>query len=480
MLTTRRSLCSHFAPLPRSRLPRYFATILNRPARVAVIGSGPAGFYATGRLLDADTPVEVDLFDRLPTPWGLVRAGVAPDHPKIKSVSKVFEKIAQKPGFRMFGNVEIGRDISHADLTRHYDAVIYAYGAQADRRMGIPGEDLPGSLPATAFVAWYNGHPDFRNLDLDLMTERAVVIGNGNVAVDVARMLVLAPEELHPTDTAVHALEVFASSQIRDVVIAGRRGPLQAAYTNPELLELGELQIADVIVDPMEAALDALSATDLAGVSQPDQRNVETVLEYAQRARTDRPRTVTLRYLLSPLEIRGDGRVEEVVLVRNRLVRSEDGSLRAIATDHTETIPCGLVLRSVGYRGLPVAGVPFDQARCVIPHAEGRALGEDGLPVVGVYCTGWIKRGPSGVIGTNKKDAIETAGALFEDLAAGRLPKPAEPTSEAAEAMVAERRPEAIEYGHWESIDSHERALGEPHGRPRLKLCSWEELLAAR
>jgi len=454
--------------------------VSDRPHRIAVVGAGPAGFYATGHLLDADAAIEVDLYDRLPTPWGLVRGGVAPDHPKIKAVSKVFEKIAEKPGFRMFGNVEIGRDLTHEELMRHYDAVIYAYGAQADRRMGIPGEDLPGSLPATAFVAWYNGHPDFRDLGPDLSVERAVVIGNGNVAVDVARMLVLAPDELAPTDTADHAIAAFAGSAIRDVVIAGRRGPLQAAYTNPELLELGELEIADVVVDPAEAALDPLSAEDLAAAAPPDQRNVETVLEYAARARTAKPRSVTLRYLVSPVEIRGEGRVEEIVLVRNRLERADDGTLRAVATDETETIPCGLVLRSVGYRGLPVEGVPFDERRCTIPHAEGRALDADGRPMPGVYCTGWIKRGPSGVIGTNKKDAVETADALLADLAAGRLPAPAEPTVEAVEALLADHRPDAIGYGHWQALDAHERALGEPQGRPRVKICSWDELLAAR
>ncbi len=452
----------------------------NRSARVAVVGAGPAGFYAAGYLLDAEAPVEVDLYDRLPTPWGLVRAGVAPDHPKTKSVSKVFEKIAAKPGFRLFGNVEIGRDISHAQLMEHYDAVIYAYGAQADRRMGIPGEDLPGSIPATAFVAWYNGHPDFYDLDPNLQVDRAVVIGNGNVAVDLARMLVLAPEELAPTDTGDHAIKYFAASTIRDVVIAGRRGPLQAAYTNPELLELGELQIADVVVDPAEAALDALSQVDFAAASLAEQRNVKTLLEYAQRSRTDKPRSLTMRHLLSPLEIRGDGQVEEIVMVRNRLERSDDGTIRAVATEETETIACGLVLRSVGYRGLPVDGVPFDDKRCVIPHAEGRALDAEGQPVTGVYCTGWIKRGPNGVIGTNKKDGAETANALLADLAAGRLNEPPSPTLEAAEALVADHRPEAIEYAHWESIDAHERDRGEPHGRPRIKLCSWDELLEKR
>ena len=452
----------------------------NRAHRIAVVGAGPAGFYATGHLLDAEPEVEVDLYDRLPTPWGLVRHGVAPDHPKIKAVSRVFEKIADKPGFRMFGNVEIGRDISHAQLMEHYDGVIYAYGAQADRRMGIPGEDLTGSLPATAFVAWYNGHPDFYNLDPNLQIERAVVIGNGNVAVDVARMMALAPEELAPTDTGDHAIEIFNASTLQDIVIAGRRGPLQAAYTNPELLELGELQIADVIVRPEDAQLDPLSQAALAEASQPDQRNVEVVQEYAQRDRTDKPRTVTLRYLLSPLEIRGDGRVEEIVMVKNRLELSDDGSVRAVATDETETIACGLVLRSVGYRGLPVEGVPFDDKRCVIPHEEGRALGEDGKPVTGVYCTGWIKRGPSGVIGTNKKCGVETADALLEDLHAGRLHTPTDASLAAVERLIADHRPEAVEYAHWVDIDAHERERGDATGRPRIKICSWEDLLAKR
>ncbi len=452
----------------------------NRAHRIAVVGAGPAGFYATGHLLDAEPDIEVDLYDRLPTPWGLVRHGVAPDHPKIKAVSRVFEKIAAKPGFRMFGNVEIGRDISHAQLMEHYDGVIYAYGAQADRRMGIPGEDLPGSLPATAFVAWYNGHPDFYDLDPNLQIERAVVIGNGNVAVDVARMMALAPEELAPTDTADHAIETFNASTLQDIVIAGRRGPLQAAYTNPELLELGELQIADVIVSPAEAQLDALSQAALADASLPDQRNVEVVQDYARRPRTDKPRTVTLRYLLSPLEIRGDGRVEEIVMVKNRLELASDGTVRAVATDETETIPCGLVLRSVGYRGLPVEGVPFDDTRCTIPNRDGRALGADGEPVTGVYCTGWIKRGPSGVIGTNKKCGVETADALLEDLHAGRLHTPADASLVGVERLVADHRPEAVEYAHWADIDAHERERGEAGARPRVKLCSWEDLLAKR
>src|SRR5436190_17995557 len=275
------------------------------PLRVAVVGSGPAGFYAAGALLGADIPVEVDMIERLPTPWGLVRLGVAPDHPKIKSVSRAFEKVALKPGFRFFGNVELGRDIQQSELLELYDAVVYAVGAQSDRRMGIPGEDLPGSWAATEFVAWYNGHPDFQELSFDLAGERAVVIGNGNVAVDVARMLALTPDELAPTDTTDAAIEALGSSGIREIVMLGRRGPAQAAFTPPELAELGELAGADIVVDPAELELDAASEAALAGDVHA-QRNVEVLREFAARAPAGKPRTLRLRFLVSPVAILGD------------------------------------------------------------------------------------------------------------------------------------------------------------------------------
>src|SRR6476469_8019537 len=280
------------------------------PLRVAVVGSGPAGFYAAGALLGADIPVEVDMIERLPTPWGLVRLGVAPDHPKIKSVSRAFEKIAARPGFRFLGNVEIGRDLSNAELLDHYDAVLYAVGAQTDRTLDIPGEDLPGSWPATVFVAWYNGHPDFQDVEFDLSGERAVVIGNGNVAVDVARMLALTADELAPTDTTDEAIEAFTSAGIREIVMVGRRGPAQAAFTTPELIELGELAGADVIVD----------ASDLEGVEATDtnsERNLEVLRAYAARAPEGKPKRLVLRFFQSPLRILGDERVEGVELVRN-------------------------------------------------------------------------------------------------------------------------------------------------------------------
>jgi ferredoxin/flavodoxin---NADP+ reductase len=434
------------------------------PLRVAVVGSGPAGFYAAGALLGGARPVEVDMIERLPTPWGLVRLGVAPDHPKIKSVSRAFERIAGQSGFRFLGNVEVGRGIGHEDLRELYDAVIYAVGAQSDRRMGIPGEDLPGSWPATEFVAWYNGHPDHQHLEFDLSRERAVVIGNGNVAVDVARMLALTPEELAPTDTTDRAIEAIGGSGIREIVMIGRRGPAQAAFTNPELLELGELAGADVIVDP--ADLEGAVAEDTNA-----ERNLEVLREYARREPQGKPKRLVLRFLLSPVEISGDGRVERIELVHNRLEPDERGTLRAVPTGERETLEAGVVFRSVGYRGVPLPGLPFDGEAGVIPNDRGRV--EPGL-----YVAGWIKRGPSGVIGTNKKDAAETVELLLEDAAAGRLPG-VDRESGDVDRLLEERGLRPVVYAGWSAIDLLERTAGEPHGRPRVKLCTWDELLAA-
>ncbi len=346
--------------------------------RVAVVGSGPAGFYVAGPLLAAGAGV--DLIERLPTPWGLVRLGVAPDHPEIKAVSRVFEKTAKLPGFRFFGNVEVGRDVTQAELARLYDAVVYTVGAQTDRRIGIPGEDLPGSWPATAFVAWYNGHPDFQGLDFDLSGERAIVVGNGNVAVDVARMLALTREELAPTDTTDAAIEAIVGSGIREIVMLGRRGPAQAAFTNPELKELGELAGADVIVDPADLELDPASEAALADGS----RDRAPQLRAAARVRGAPSRGqaasgLLLRFRASPVAILGDGRVEAVEVVRNALVADEDGRVRAVPTGESETIPCGIVLRSVGYRGVALPGVPFDESRGVDPERR-RPGGRRGGP----------------------------------------------------------------------------------------------------
>jgi ferredoxin--NADP+ reductase len=446
------------------------------PLCVAIVGSGPAGFYAAGALLSAETPVEVDMIERLPTPWGLVRLGVAPDHPKIKSVSRAFEKIAAQPGFRFLGNVEVGRDVHHSDLVELYDAVVYAVGAQTDRRMGIPGEDLPGSWPATVFVAWYNGHPDYQDLVFDLDVERVVVVGNGNVAVDVARMLALTPEELAPTDTTDAAIAAMSEAPIREIVMLGRRGPVQAAFTTPELKELGELAGADVVVDPADLELDPASERELAASTEA-QRNLEVLREYAAREPSGKPKTLRLRFRVSPVAIEGDGRVERVETVRNELV-DRDGRIVAVPTEEREKIPAGLVLRSVGYRGVALPEVPFDEERGTIRNDCGRVLDESGAPLPGVYCTGWIKRGPSGVIGTNKKDATETVALLLEDVESGRL-VPRGATADAVDALLDERDVTRVMYEGWGAIDELERSRGEPHGRPRVKLCTWDELLGA-
>ncbi|MEO5576209.1 MAG: FAD-dependent oxidoreductase [Gaiellaceae bacterium] len=432
--------------------------------RVAVVGSGPAGFYAASALLASDLPIEVDLIERLPTPWGLVRLGVAPDHPNIKAVSRAFEKTAAQPGFRFFGNVEVGRDVTHEDLRRLYDAIVYSFGAQTDRQLGIPGEDLPGSWAATELVAWYNGHPDFQHLEFDLSHERAVVIGNGNVALDVARMLALMPDELAPTDTTDAAIEAINSSGIEEILVVGRRGPVQAAWTPVEVAELGELAGADIVVAPADLELDETSAAELEAAAPTVRRSVEHLRDYATRVPTGKPRRIALRFFASPVAILGDGKVEAIELVRNELVGG-----RAVATDERETIPCGIVFRSVGYRGVGLPGIPFEESSGTIPNEGGRV--EPGL-----YAAGWIKRGPSGVIGTNKKDAAETVALLLEDARAGTLPPRGDGT---LEDLLEERGVDAVMYAGWQAIDDAERGAGEPHGRPRIKLCSWDALLEA-
>jgi len=447
------------------------------PLRVTVVGSGPAAFYAAGHLLASeDPPAEVDMIERLPTPWGLVRLGVAPDHPNLKTVSRAFEKIAERPGFRFLGNVEAGKDVMHDELMRLYDAVVYAVGSQTDRRLGIPGEDLPGSWAATDFVAWYNGHPDFQHLSFDLSSERAVVVGNGNVALDVARMLALTRGELDPTDATDPAIEAIVESGIREIVVLGRRGPVQAAWTPTELQEMGELAGADIVLDPAELELDPASEAELAAASNIVQRNFEILRKFATHEPSGKPRAVRLRFRVSPVAILGEERVEAVEIVRNRLEPDAKGRVRAVPTDEREVIPCGIVFRSVGYHGVPLPGVPFDEAGGTMPNEGGRVLDGSGDPIPGLYCAGWIKRGPTGVIGTNKKDATETVDLLLEDARAGVLPARSDGN---LETLLAERGVEFVTQAGWEAIDALERASGAERGRPRVKLCSWDELLAA-
>jgi ferredoxin--NADP+ reductase len=430
--------------------------------RAAVIGAGPAGFYTTDQLLERGW--EVDLYDALPTPFGLVRSGVAPDHPKLKSVTRIYEKTAAKPGFRFFGGVELGSDVMRAELFERYHAVVYAVGTGDDNRLGIPGEERPGSHSATEFVAWYNGHPDYCGHRFDLSGGRAVVIGNGNVAIDVARMLVLDPSELASTDTADHAIDHFGSSTVDEVIVLGRRGPAQAAFTNPEVRELGELQRADVVCDPqqIEAATEAPTPTAA--------RNVEMFRDYAARGPQGKSHRIELRFLRSPIEILGEGDDGPVTGVRVSVNELVDG--RAVPTGEEEVIECGLVLRSIGYRGRPLESIPWDAERGLIANEGGR-VGP------GEYCVGWIKRGPSGVIGTNKKDAADTVARILEDEAAGTLGRPSAADAEEVASWLAERVPDAITWEGWQAIDAAEKAAGEAQGRPRVKLVTLAELREA-
>ncbi|MDX6666860.1 MAG: ferredoxin/flavodoxin---NADP+ reductase, partial [Solirubrobacteraceae bacterium] len=443
-------------------------------------GAGPAGAYAAAALR-ASGDVEIDLFERLPTPWGLLRGGVAPDHQEIKRLEETFDRQTLGRGCRFLGNVEIGVDVTHAELMRHYTAVVYATGAQTDKSLGIPGEDLPGSWAATEFVAWYNGHPDYRGLEFDLSATRAVVIGNGNVAADVTRMLMLSPRELERTDVADHALEALRESRIEEVIVLGRRGPAQVAFTSAELRELGHLDGVEILVDGDDVALDRLSSRWLAEAgSFTASKNVEQLQEFAaRRARPEARRRIELRFLRSPVEIRGNGRVESIDVGRNEIIRTDDGQLRARPLESdVETIECGLVLRSVGYQAVPLPEVPFEERHFVLPNESGRVLTPEGEPLRGVYAVGWIKRGPTGILGTNKRDAEETVSCLVEDLRTGALPAPPNADREQIDTLLGQRKPDLVTVEGWRAIDAHELEHGRSEERPRVKLASREELLA--
>lgn len=454
------------------------------PLRVAIIGAGPTGFYTADHLFKREElVVEVDMYDRLPTPFGLVRGGVAPDHQKIKTVTKVFDRTAQQPNFRFFGYVEVGKDISVADLRQHYHQIVYTTGAQTDRNLNIPGEDLQGSHAATEFVAWYNGHPDYRDLKFDLSQERVAVVGVGNVAVDVCRILSRTPAELATTDIADYALAALRESRVKEIYMLGRRGPAQAAFTNPEVKELGELEDADVIVLPEEAELDPLSQKALnESKDRATGKKVEILQEYAARQPSNKSRKLILRFLVSPTEILGDagGHVAGMRLVKNELYATDAGTMRPRATDIVEEISVGLVFRSVGYRGVPLPGVPFYDKWGVIFNEKGRVLDlESKEPVVGEYTGGWIKRGPSGVIGTNKPDALETVNCMVEDWAKGLYLQPAHPEAAAAKAMVRQKQPNYVSYADWQKLNEIEVSKGEKSGRPRVKFTSIAEMMTA-
>ena len=449
-----------------------------RPYYVAIVGAGPSGYFAAATLLRfADTSVAeggrdiaVDMLEMLPTPWGLVRSGVAPDHPKIKSVSRTFEKTSEDPRFRFFGNIAVGEHVSADELSDRYDAVIYAVGTQSDRALGIPGEDLPGSVAAVDFVGWYNAHPHFTEMAPDISTGRAVVIGNGNVAIDVARILVTDPDVLAETDIADHALDALHDRGVAEVVIVGRRGPLEGAFTTLELRELGELDGVDVVVDP--ADVESITDEQATAAGKTTAANIKVLRGYSTREPRDGMRRIIFRFRTSPIEITGNDRVEAIVLGRNELFTDEHGHMAAKDTGQRETLPAQLVVRAVGYRGVAIPGLPFDERTGTIPHEHGRISGRGRD-----YVTGWIKRGPSGVIGTNKSDSQDTVDTLLADLASAQLPDRGPDYADELVDWLLERQPTLVSDAHWQAIDAHERSLGEPYGRPRRKLASVADLL---
>lgn len=454
--------------------------VTTRPLRVAIIGSGPAGLFAADALLKKrDLVLSIDIFNRFPTPFGLVRDGVAPDHQSIKSVIRVFEKTLADTRVRFFGNVTYGEDIHHDELRSLYDQIIFAVGAQADRRMGIPGEDLVNSLPATAFVGWYNGHPDYRDLPIDLSCERAIVVGNGNVAMDVARILVMDPEELAKSDITEHALTMLRGSKVREVVVLGRRGPLQAAFKTPEIKELGTLKNVDVVVDSRDIDLDE-GTLEAAKTDRGAQTNLEFLRNYAAKQEYTSERRIVMRFLVSPVEVIGqDGRVSAVRIEENRLVEDSDGGLRARGTGRYETLEAGLILRSVGYRSVPIEGVPFNEKNYTFNNVAGRLVQtESGEVVPGEYVVGWAKRGPSGLIGNNKPDSVATVNAMIEDLPQLQGIDDENRDPDLVEKLLDERGIAYVSYRHWQILDKYEIIRGSKYGRPRVKLTSVSEMMA--
>ncbi|AXQ31077.1 FAD-dependent oxidoreductase [Solimonas sp. K1W22B-7] len=451
--------------------------------RVAVVGSGPAGMYATAHLLGSpggtwldgrmvhlmQQPVEVDVFERQPTPWGLIRSGVAPDHPERKRIADTFERLANHERFRFFGNICVGQNISVAELSRSYDAIILAHGAAGDRLIGIPGENLTGSASARSFVAWYNGNPEARDFNFDLSTQRAVVVGNGNVALDVARILLSAPDSLASTDIADHALQALRASSVREVVLVGRRGPLHAAFGAAELEEIADLPDVDIIVDPTD--LPSKESAIAQGADASALRKIELLTTYAQRPARQYARKLHLKFFSTPIEILGEARVQGL-----RLGYLQNGAPTESTAAAESTIEAGLVLRAVGYRGLKIDGLPFDEARGTVPNQDGRVLSQ-GQAMPGVYVTGWAKRGPSGIVGTNRKCARDAVRALASDVAHGIVGRPDLPDRGEIAALLARRQPQLVTRQGWQAIDAAERAAGTTTGRPRVKLTSIDSLL---
>ncbi len=453
------------------------------PLRVAIVGAGPAGFFAAEELLQTSgRAISVDLFDRLPTPYGLVRGGVAPDHQNIKAVIRRYEKTAALPGFRFFGNVTFGVDLTLAEALAHYHQVLITTGAEGDRRLDIPGEELPGSHSATEFVAWYNGHPDYRDARFDLDAETVAVVGNGNVAVDVARILTRSVEELERTDIAEYALEALRLSRVKEVYLLGRRGPTQAAFTPPELRELTQLAGVDFVVRPDDLEQDAAVRASLTRpVSDPTHnRNVDLLTAQSARGEGTQRRKIRTRFFVSPVEVLGAHRVDGVRLEHNKLVENAKGDVSARGTGVYDDIACGLIFRSIGYKGHPLPGVPFDEQKGVIPHHDGRVIDPTTKAPVGrVYVAGWIKRGPSGVIGTNKADASETVQAMLADADRDSALTGLSPDANFISSLLARKQVRSVNFEGWQRINDAEVVAGKQKGKPREKLTTVADLLAA-
>jgi ferredoxin--NADP+ reductase len=445
------------------------------PMRVAVVGSGPSGFYAMEALIRSDPVVLVDMFERLPSPFGLVRSGVAPDHPKLKNAIGVYEKLATAPEFRFFGNITVGRDVTVDELKDCYHAVIFACGAETDRKLGVPGEELPGSHAATEFVGWYNGHPDYRDLEFDLSHGTAVVIGQGNVAVDICRILAKTVDELKHSDIAEHALKALTESKICNIHMIGRRGPAQAKFTHQELREFGDLEECEPIVDPKDLELNDASREELADrKNRANIKSFEVLQSFAARPPPTRRRRCRFHFLKSPVELKGKRKLERVVLAQN-VLEGEPSQQTARATDELEELECGLLFRSIGYHGVAIPGVPFDERRGVVPNQEGRIFDGE-TPVPGLYATGWIKRGPTGIIGTNRADSVETVKSLLEDFS--NFGSTVKAGADGLIDLFKSRRVRVVSFADWRKIDSAEIRRGEPVGKPREKFTRIEDMLS--
>jgi ferredoxin--NADP+ reductase len=445
------------------------------PLHVAIIGSGPSGFYAAEALFRSGYCVSVTMLERLPAPYGLVRNGVAPDHPKLKEAILVYHKIALTPNFSFFGNVTVGRDVSVAEILATHHAVIFACGAETDRTLGIPGENLRGSHTATEFVGWYNGHPDYRDCSFDLSHEVAAIIGQGNVAADVCRILAKPVDELRHTDIAEHALDILATSKVREIHVVGRRGPAQAKFTSKELKELGDVTDCEAVVAAEDLVLNPESTAELADKNNTNNaKNVEIFRSFATRSKASQRRRIFFHFLRTPVALAGDERLERVLLAKNYL---EGNPFHQVARQTGETLelPCGLLFRSIGYKGIPICNVPFDERWGIFPNRDGRLV--DGSETIkGLYATGWIKRGPTGIIGTNRADSVATVKTLIEDLPS--FPAAEKSGAEALRSLLAQRGTRYVSYGDWLKIDAAEVARGAPKGKPREKFTRVEEMLA--